>query len=146
MAPVQPDEEPHGRLPGYNLAEALEPTANLVLQGLIWLTLAIVLAVVADLVVRGRFRNISSTLALMLGALGPLLGVYGAASIVISASLDLRYTAMDPGVVGPSALLVSIGMLCGCIGVVLAAVLRIVPAKRRNNPPGTLDQPGVTRP
>lgn len=146
MEPVQVSEEPYGRLGGYVLAEALEPTANLVFQGLIWLTLAILAVVLVDLVVRGRFRNISSTLALMLAALGPLLGVYGAANILMSASLDLRYTAMDPGVVGPSALLVAIGMLCGCIGVVLAAVLRIVPPKHRKFPPGTLDPPPATTP
>ncbi|MCS6622740.1 hypothetical protein N0B44_07450 [Roseibacterium beibuensis] len=141
MAPVEVSGEPHGRLSSYILAEALEPTAHLVFQGLICLTLAIVVLVLVDLVLRGRFRNISSTLALMLAALGPLLGVYGAANIVMSASLDLRYTAMDPGVAGPSALMVATGVLCGCIGVVLAAVLKIVPAKTRNPLPGPPDHP-----
>ena len=146
MEPVQASGEPQGRLRSYVLAESLEPTANFVLQGLMLLTLAILVVVLVDLLARGRLRNISSTLALMLAALGPLLGAYGAANIVMSASLDLRYTAMDPGVVGPSALLVSTGMLCGCIGVVLAAVLRIVPAKRRSPHPETLDRPRAPKP
>ena len=146
MEPVQASGEPQGRLRSYVLVEGLEPTANFVLQGLMLLTLAILVVVLVDLVARGRLRNISSTLALMLAALGPLLGAYGAANIVMSASLDLRYTAMDPGVVGPSALLVSTGMLCGCIGVVLAAVLRIVPAKRRSPHPETLDRPRAPKP
>ena len=141
MEPVQASGEPQGRLRSYVLAEGLEPTANFVLQGLMLLTLAILVVVLVDLVARGRLRNISSTLALMLAALGPLLGVYGAANIVMSASLDLRYTAMDPGVAGPSALMVATGVLCGCIGVVLAAVLKIVPAKTRNPLPGPPDHP-----
>lgn len=146
MEPVQASGESQGRLRSYVLAEGLEPTANFVLQGLMLLTLAIFVVVLVDLVARGRLRNISSTLALMLAALGPLLGAYGAASIVMSASLDLRYTAMDSGVVGPSALLVSMGMLCGCIGVVLAAVLKIVPVGRRSRPPEMPDQPRATNP
>ncbi|MDI6624434.1 MAG: hypothetical protein QME55_06865 [Brevundimonas sp.] len=146
MAPVEVSGEQHGRLRSYILAEALEPTANFVLQGLVWLTLAVLVVVLVDLVARGRFRNISSTLALMLAALGPLLGVYGAANILMSASLDPQYMQVVPGSLGPSALLVATGMLCGCIGVVLAAVLRIVPAKRRSPLPEPLDQPRVTRP
>ncbi|CAN7257533.1 hypothetical protein [Brevundimonas sp. LjRoot202] len=134
MVPVQVVEEPHGRLPSYMLAEGLEPTANLVLQGIFWLTLTISVVVLADLIMRGRFRNISLTLARMLAAFGPLLGVYGAAKILMNVSLDLNRTYIDPGTVGQSALLVAVGALCGCIGVVLAAVLMIVPVRRRGLP------------
>lgn len=146
MAPVEVSEQPHGRLPGYLLAEGLEPTADFVLQGLFWLTLASLVVALVDLVVRGRFRNLSSTLARMLGALGPLLGVYGAANILMSASLNLQDARIWPGIVGQSALLVAVGTLCGCIGVVLVAVLRIIPAKHRNSLAGTLDQSDATKP
>ncbi len=142
MAPVEVGEEPHGRLPGYLLAEGLEPTADFVLHALFLLTLAIFVFAVGDLIVRGRFRIISSTLARMLSALGPLLGVYGAANILMSASLNLQDPRMWSGIVGQSALLVATGTLCGCVGVVLAAVLRILPAKHR----GTLDHPRATNP
>ncbi|MDO9075925.1 MAG: hypothetical protein Q7U72_00565 [Brevundimonas sp.] len=145
MAPVEVSEEPHGRLPSYLLAEGLEPTADFVLQGLFWLTLAIVAIALVDLVARGRFRNVSSTLAGMLGALGPLLGVYAAANILMSASLNVQDTRIWPGIVGQSALLVAIGALCGCVGVVLVAVLRIIPAKHRSRLAGTLDQSDATK-
>lgn len=146
MTPLQVGEEPYGRLSGYMLAEGLGPEASFVLQGLFWLTLAILVIVLVDLVVGGRFRNISSTLARMLGALGPLLGLYGAANILMSASLNLQFTYINPGIVGQSALLVAVGALCGGIGVVLAAVLQIVPVRHRNTPPRTPDQPRATRP
>jgi len=146
MAPVEVIAEPHGRLPSYSLADGLPPTADFVLHGLFWLTLAILLVVVIDLFARGRFRNISSTLAPMLGALAPLLGVFGVADILMSASLDPQYTDIPGVVVGPSAVLIAVGTLCGSIGVVLAAVLRIVPAKHRSNLPGTLEQPAIPKP
>lgn len=146
MMPIEVGEESHGRLPSYLLAEGLPPTADYVLRGLFCLTLAILIVVVIDLFARGRFRNVSSTLASMLGALGPLLGVYGAANILMSASLDPQYTDISGVAVGPSALLVAVGTFCGCIGVLLAAVLRIVPVKDRSTVPGTHNQPAATKP
>ena len=130
MAPVEDSGEPHGRLPSYILAEALEPAEQILLQSLVWLALAIVVVALVDLVARGRFRTVSLTLARMLGALGPLLGVYGAANVLVKASLSVRDPSLIAAYVGPSALLVSAGALCGCIGIVLAAVLRVVPARR----------------
>ena len=130
MAPVEVSGEPHGRLPGYILAEALEPAEQVLLQSLFWLTLVMVLVALVDLVARGRFRTISLTLTRMLAALGPLLGLYGAANVLVKASLSVREPSMIAGFVGPAALLVSAGALCGCVGVVLAAVLKLVPAGR----------------
>jgi len=144
MEPVEVSDESLGRLPSYLLAEGLPPTANFVLHGLFWLTLAILVVVVIDLFARGRFRNFSSALASMLGALGPLLGFYGAADILMSVSLDPRYTDISGVAVGPSALLVAAGTLCGCIGVVLTAVLKIIPAKHRNTLTESLDHPRAT--
>jgi len=130
MAPVEESGEPHGRLPSYILADALEPAEQILLQSLFWLTLVIVVVVLIDLVARGRFRTISLTLARMLAALGPLLGLYGAANVLVKASLSVAEPSMLAAHVGPSALLVSIGALCGGVGVVLAAVLKLIPAGR----------------
>ena len=131
MAPVaEVSGEPHGRLPSYILAEALEPAEQVLLQSLFWLTLVVVLVALVDLVARGRIRTISLTLTRMLTALGPLLGLYGAANVLVKASLSVREPSMIAGFVGPAALLVSAGALCGCVGVVLAAVLKLIPAGR----------------
>jgi len=133
MAPVEVSAEPYGRLPGYVLVEGLGPEGTFILHGLFWLALAIGVIALVDLILRGRFRTISATLARMLAALGPLLGIYGGASILMGASLKMD-THLDPAAIGQSAFLVAIGALCGCVGVVLAAVLRIVPVKPKHQP------------
>jgi len=130
MEPVEVSGEPHGRLPSYILAEALEPAEQILLQGLLWLTLAVVVVGFVDVVARGRFRHLSLILARTLAALGPLLGIYGAANVLMKASLVVRDPSMLSAWVGPSTLLVSTGALCGSIGVVLATILRLVPARR----------------
>lgn len=129
MEPVEVSGEPHGRLRSYILADALDPAEQLLLQGLLWLTLAVVVVGLVDLVARGRFRHLSLTLARMLGAAGPLLGIYGAASVLMKASLIVSEPSMISAWIGPSMLLLSTGALCGCIGVVLAAVLGLLPAR-----------------
>lgn len=130
MAPVAESGESHGRLPSYILADALEPAEQILLQSLFWLALAVVVVALVDLIARGRIRTFSLTFSRMLSALGPLLGAYGAANVLVKASLSVREPSLISAYIGPSALLISAGALCGCVGIVVAAVLNLVPAGR----------------
>lgn len=99
------------------------------------LTVVVCLIALADLVLRARFRATSLTLARMLSAFAPLLGLFGAAWGITDTMIwmgDQNLTS--PEVWIPSAAiaasLIAMGAAGGCIGVVLTAILRIDSARR----------------
>ena len=113
----------------------MEPTTGLVFQALLLLSLVVLVVAVADLVLRGRFRNAAIALTGMLTLLGPLLGVYAAANALMVAFIEVAdtNTANFPFVapaLAEAALAVAIGALVGAGAVILKTVLKLVDARR----------------
>lgn len=117
------------------LLENMNPVVHHVIVGVFLITAVIFVWAVVDLIRKGRARTTSLALTRMLAGLAPLLGVVAAADNIFGAGIRIANTNMGhPAVVWPvlaqAAFALWIGAVCGVIGVVLTAVLRIESAWR----------------
>lgn len=112
-----------------------DPVTHHALLGVLLVTLIVVIIALVDLIRGGRFRTTALALTRMLSALAPLLGLVGAAmQLASTALLVAEHNVAVPAVWAPSVMvaawIVAISAVCGALGVLFTAVLRIDSARR----------------
>ena len=99
------------------------------------MSLLVLAVTIADLILRGRFRNTAFALTGMLTLLAPLLGVFAAANAIMFYCIE----ALSRGIsdflfigagVAEGAMAVAIGAIIGAGAVILRTVLKLVDARR----------------
>ncbi len=136
MVPIEEGmTEVVGRFGMSFILENLDQATKWLLIAPVLIALLIAVFSLADLIRRGRTRTTALALTRMLSLLAPLLGVYGVCdSLIRTALVVANLNRDDPGLVFPTialcALFVGVGAVCGCIGVILTAILRIDSARR----------------
>lgn len=123
-----------------NLTEAVvhstDPVVHHVLLGVLLVTLVVVIIALIDLVRGGRFRTSALALTRMLSLLAPLLGLFGAAvQLATTALVVAEQNIASPAVWAPSimvsAWVIATSTVCGALGVIFTAILRMDSARRR---------------
>jgi len=118
------------------VSHSTDPVAHHALLGVLLVTLIVVIVVLVDLIRRGRFRRTALALTRMLSLLAPLIGLFGAAIQIAGDALVVAdHNIANPAVWAPSILvaawIIAVSAVCGGIGVILTAVLRIAGPGRK---------------